>query len=255
MKKKDQGSSRHRTVITKRQLEFHPDRIMTNADEYREAIEWIDNQAENLSSEEDKTFLPWFEFLAKQKLRAAGFALKDKEKLAKSINILGFQGEKMISPNCGRIPLQNGFPVGTFAVSEDDLTFYVDIEIEAALRTLKTIETLRQLLVNNGTINREAMTVYLRTVELMINQMRTGHLGKLANRQLEMPEKGKEGGEKSGKVRKEKARTAKEAWQIEAGKIWKQHPTWGNSEVARMIVKKIGGNVGTIRKSIKRTLP
>jgi len=66
---------------------------------------------------------------------------------------------------------------------------------------------------------------------------------------------GNPGGKKSGKVRKEKADLTQDAWQDEADKIWKRHPTRKNKPVAEMVAKKIGGNVGTIRKSIQKPLP
>jgi len=255
MEKGKKGSS-HPVALKKRDLDFHPDRIMVDADEYREAVDWIDNQVVYGSGEEDRTFLPWFESLAKQTLRAAGFkreTLEDKEKLGKSINLLRFQ--RRISVDCGRIPPQNGFPTGTFTISEDNLTFQIDIQVEAALRTLETIEALRQLLADGGVVNREAMKVYLLSIELMINQLNTGHLGGLAARQLEIPEKGKEGGKKSGMIRGERANRTKKAWQTEADKIWERHPGWGKLEVGKRIAEKIGGKAGTIRKSIKKLLP
>jgi hypothetical protein len=65
--------------------------------------------------------------------------------------------------------------------------------------------------------------------------------------------KGKKGGEKSGKTRRVKAKLTKEAWQAEAEKIWRKHPKWSSSQVAKEIVKQSGGNVDTIRKSIKKS--
>lgn len=259
MEKKKRGSSRHGTV-RKKDFDFHSDKIMIDADEYKEAIEWIGNEIAYYSGNgdvtEDKTFLPWFEYLAKESLHAVGFkrdALEDKEKLDKSINLLRFQG--MISSNCGRIPLQNGFPPGTFTTTEDNLTFRVNNRIEAALRTLKTIEVLRPLLVNDGVVNKESMKVCLRTIELMINQIRAGYIGGLATQQIEGIEKGAEGGKKSGKGRREKAELTKEAWQEEADKIWRKHPTWSKRQIATEVEKRIGGNPDTIRKSIIKPLP
>lgn len=258
MEKKKRGSSRH-SPVRARDFDFHPDNITKDADEYKEAIEWIGNLIAYYSGNddvtEDETFLPWFESIAKRRLHHAGFKrelLEDKKELDKTINVLRFQG--MISPDCGRIPLQNGFPPGTFE-TEDNLTYRINIDIEASLRTLKSIEVLRQLLVNDGVVNKEAMKIYLRSIELMINQMRSGHLGWLATKQIEAIEKGAESGKKSGKVRGEKAKATKEAQQAEAENKWWGHPTLKNIEVARKIAKKSGGNIDTIRKSIKKPLP
>ena len=66
---------------------------------------------------------------------------------------------------------------------------------------------------------------------------------------------GKDGGKKSGKVRLEKSKTIKQARQREAEKIWRKHPEWSKSDIAREITKRIGGNVHTIRKSIQKPLP
>ncbi len=259
MKKKVRGSSRHGTLKW-RDFDFHPDRIAIDADEYKEAIRWIGNQIEYYSGNgdvtEDKTFLPWFEFVAVQRLVSAGFKrkiLEDKRDLDKIINVLSYQG--MISPNCERIPLQNHFPRGTFTTSEDNLIFRVDIQIEAALRTLKSIQALKQLLVNDAVVSKEAMKVYLLSLDLMINQTRAGHLGGLATQQLKKPEEGKKGGKKSGEVRREKAAPILMTRQAEAGKIWLKHPTWKNKRVAEKIVKRHGGNIDTVRRTIKKPLP
>lgn len=61
---------------------------------------------------------------------------------------------------------------------------------------------------------------------------------------------GKQGGEKSGSARREKSKPTKEAWRAEAQKIWQRDPKMSKSRAAELIKKKIGGNVGTIRKSI-----
>ena len=65
---------------------------------------------------------------------------------------------------------------------------------------------------------------------------------------------GKTGGEKSGEIRRKKTKPLKELWQAKAEKIWGKHPTWNKSDTAREIVKSIGGNLGTIRKSIQNPL-
>ena len=66
---------------------------------------------------------------------------------------------------------------------------------------------------------------------------------------------GKRGGEKSGKIRKEKAIPTKQAQQEEANKIWQRRPTWSKLQVATEIKKRIGGNPDTIRKSIQKPHP
>jgi hypothetical protein len=65
---------------------------------------------------------------------------------------------------------------------------------------------------------------------------------------------GRSGGQKSAKIRGEKATTIKQENQKRALKIWKKHPAWTNSDVARKIQKDHGGNVDTIRKSIQKPL-
>lgn len=66
---------------------------------------------------------------------------------------------------------------------------------------------------------------------------------------------GKDGGKKSGNVRREKMKPIKENWQIEAEKIWQKHSSWGNKYVGKKVAEQIGGNPETIRKSIKKPLP
>jgi len=65
---------------------------------------------------------------------------------------------------------------------------------------------------------------------------------------------GKDGGVKSGAVRRKKLDIKKELWQVMAKKTWRKHPTWKNKRVAEDIVKIIGGNVRTIRTSIKKPI-
>jgi len=59
-------------------------------------------------------------------------------------------------------------------------------------------------------------------------------------------------GKKSGKIRVEKATSMHKVWQDEADTIWKNHPEWGKSEVARRLVKKFGGSLHTYRQNIKK---
>lgn len=66
---------------------------------------------------------------------------------------------------------------------------------------------------------------------------------------------GKQGGKKSGAVRREKAKSTKQLWQAEAEKLWRKHPNWKNKSIAELIAKKIGGNPDYIRKLIKNPLP
>lgn len=68
---------------------------------------------------------------------------------------------------------------------------------------------------------------------------------------------GKRGGNESGMVRREKAKPAIEKWQTAAENIWKKHSTYSKKAVAEIIVKRPefeGGNIDTIRKSIKKNL-
>jgi len=171
----------------------HPTDRMIATDEYEEVLEWINNETHCAEQDaiipDDLPFLQWFECETKSRLLAAGFKkekLDDKKELNKIIGILKFQG--MISPNCGRIPLQNSFPPGTFTISEDELTFWVDIQIEAAIQTLKSIEIIKRLLVKDDVVDKNALEVYLRTVQLMISLTRTGNVAKYARIAMEETE-------------------------------------------------------------------
>lgn len=68
---------------------------------------------------------------------------------------------------------------------------------------------------------------------------------------------GGRGGAKSGETRRNKADQVWEAWQREAEKVWRnpKRSSLGKKDVARIISKKIGGNVDTIRKKIHKPLP
>ena len=72
---------------------------------------------------------------------------------------------------------------------------------------------------------------------------------------LKGKKEGKIAGEKSGVIRSEKAKPYHEVWQKEAEKIWNKHPLWGKLEVAKRIAEHVGGNPGTIRKSIIKPTP
>lgn len=65
---------------------------------------------------------------------------------------------------------------------------------------------------------------------------------------------GTQGGYQSGLMRRLNAAPIKKAWQAEADKIWKKpkNSKLSKSSVAKLIAKKIGGNVRTIRGSIQK---
>lgn len=68
---------------------------------------------------------------------------------------------------------------------------------------------------------------------------------------------GKEGGKKSGIIRRQKTIPIKEIWQAEADKILKKpkNSKLSKSRIAELITEKIGGNPDTIRKYIKKPTP
>jgi hypothetical protein len=66
---------------------------------------------------------------------------------------------------------------------------------------------------------------------------------------------GASGGKKSGAARREKIKSAREAWQAEAVKIWRKHPQKSKLNVAQVVSNRIGGNPDYIRKNIQKPLP
>ncbi|MBW2600192.1 MAG: hypothetical protein JRC60_09065 [Deltaproteobacteria bacterium] len=178
----------------KHPFQKYPVDVMVASVEYEQALEWINNELACCEVQgglnlEDLPLLSWFEFETKSRLRSAGFkkeTLENKKELDKAIQVLGLQ--TMISPNPERIPLLNGFPPGTFNISEDNLTFRVNIQIEAALRTIRSIENIKKLLVKDGVADRETVRVYLHSMELMINLSKVGNIVELATKEAEKKE-------------------------------------------------------------------
>ena len=66
---------------------------------------------------------------------------------------------------------------------------------------------------------------------------------------------GASGGKKSGAARREKIKSAREAWQAEAVKIWRKHHQKSKLNVAQVVSNRIGGNPDYIRKNIQKPLP
>ena len=131
-----------------------------------------------------------------------------------------------------------------------DISLASDLSIPEVKAMIKTIR--------ESINDEESRRTVTQALHLFVIMLRLGNIPKLMSAGAvhirRNVRSGAVGGEKSGKVRNDKMKPSKESWQAEADKIWKKHPTWMNKPVAEMVVKRIGGNVGTIRKSIKKPL-
>lgn len=121
-------------------------------------------------------FTDWFEKETKNKLLKAGFRkeiIEDEKKLKKLIHIITWeQGED--------VNLPYGFPSGTYKVSKDKKTVRINPDIEACLLVLESIKIMKELLITDGEVNKEAVKIYLRSLELIINLSRAGNIAALA---------------------------------------------------------------------------
>jgi hypothetical protein len=134
-------------------------------------------------SKEGFPFLRSFEIWIEKKLIKAGFkkeTIRDEVEFDKLIYVLNFeQVRKSTNWNFDLNP-PYGFPAGTYKVSKDSHSMWINSDIEAALLTLESIKIIRGLLVTNGVVNKKAVKVYLRTLEMTINLARAGNIAEFA---------------------------------------------------------------------------
>lgn len=128
-------------------------------------------------------FLRSFEIWIEKKLIKAGFkkeTIRDEVEFDKLIYVLNFeQMRKNTNWNFDLNP-PYGFPAGTYKVSKDSHSMWINSDIEAALLTLESIKIIRGLLVTNGVVNKKAVKVYLRTLEMTVNLTRAGNIADIA---------------------------------------------------------------------------
>ena len=139
----------------------------------------------------DLPFILYFEGKMKAKLIKAGFdkdALNNPEELELILLELNKQGIKYDHPKWRYNP-PYGIPTESFTLSSDDCILWVKPDIEAALRAFESITIIKGLLVNDGVPNKEAVKVYLRSLELMINLSRAGNVPELAVSEADKREK------------------------------------------------------------------
>lgn len=167
--------------------EFPIDRVIAG-DEWDHFHDLISGELE-VCEFEDHEFplrLPFFRYFKdtiKDKLIEAGFKkeiIEDKKDFGSLIYILNFEQGRPFKCQSWDLDPPFGFPQGTYKVSEDKHTMWINSDIDAALRVLESIRIMKELLINNGVVNKEAVKVYLRTLELTINLTRAGNTPKLA---------------------------------------------------------------------------
>lgn len=127
-------------------------------------------------------FLPFirnFEGKIQDKLVKVGFkkeVIDDPEKLETMLRILDGQGIEYMSPRFE----PRFFPEGSFTMREDKRIYWIEPDIDAAIRALKSLSVIRGLLLKDGVLNKDAARVYLRSMELIINLARAGDVPKMA---------------------------------------------------------------------------
>ncbi len=150
----------------------------------RESIEgnlvWLDEEKGNINQKE-LPFIYAFEDEVKDKLVRAGFK-KDfwgnQADFQKLLQILDKQGLSIYG-TWDHLPY--GFPASVVIFSKDRKTFSINSDIAASLRTLNSIMIIKQSLLNNGHINKEAVKVFLHSFELIINLLRSSNLIKIVS--------------------------------------------------------------------------
>jgi hypothetical protein len=128
-------------------------------------------------------FFSWFRGEIKDKLKKAGFKksiIENKKRLETTMKNLNRQGK-----GNAYLSTNDGFPYGfpSEVVEFDNVNkglYWIKSDIDAALRTLESLEILKELLVTDGVVNKEAVKVYLRSLELIINLSRAGNVPALA---------------------------------------------------------------------------
>jgi hypothetical protein len=137
-------------------------------------------------------FFAFFERTMKDKLLKAGFKksiIENEKRLETTIKNLNKQG-------CGNAYLWTkdwlpyGFPPSVVTFGKDNKKLYwIEPDIGAALLALQSIATLKDLLINNGAVNKEAIKVYLNTLQLTVNLTRASNIPMLAIAELDKRKK------------------------------------------------------------------
>jgi len=125
----------------------------------------------------------WYKRAIEQKLINAGF----KEEFIKQeiwfkglIYTINFEQGLTYSSYRWDLNPPFGFPLGTYEVSEDKHTLWINSDIEAALLTLETMKKLEELLMKDGGVNNEVLKACIHSFQLAINLVRSGLLPKWA---------------------------------------------------------------------------
>lgn len=131
----------------------------------------------------DLPFFPYFEVKMKEKLLKAGFKksiIENKKRLEVIIKNLDMQGmgNAFIWTRNG---LPYGFPSKVVTFDEKDKKLYwIEADIEAALRALKSLTMMKELFVQDGIVDSDAVKIYLHSLEMIINLLRAGNVPKKA---------------------------------------------------------------------------
>lgn len=235
--------------------EFPLDSLLTS-DEWDHFRYLIEENLECLEVTDDMPlpFISYFEAETKKRLIGAGLKkddLDDPAKLQKILKVINDQGLQWKDYRFDLHPLY-GLPRNTYTVRADKKMFWVKPQIEAALLALESITIIKGLLLNNGRLNSDAVKVYLRSLELIINLSRAGNVVQKA---LQGERQSIRNSEKAGKKRKRGGKTPEEII-IRNQEILSSFSKWSKSANAFYIKygKKQNLSPSAIRKIVKSQL-
>jgi len=128
-----------------------------------------------------------FEREIKEQLIKAGFekkVIENQEKLKQVVKTLDKQG--LIIHGYWDENLLYGLPTTVLTFSEDRKTFWVNPEIESALRAFESINSMKKELFNN-----EAIGIFLKAFELLVNVFRAGCMNPILSEMKKQENRGK----------------------------------------------------------------
>jgi len=124
--------------------------------------------------------IAYFEGEIKKKLIKVGFRKEILENQKRFKTVLNGLDNQNVTIDCtyGDVwkypPFAYGYPADVVDLNDDKSRYWIKPDIEAALRALESITIIKELLVTEGLVNKNAERVFLRSLELVVNLARAG---------------------------------------------------------------------------------
>jgi len=134
-------------------------------------------------------FISDFEDSIKIKLIKSGFkkeAIESQERMKAILEGLNMQGRTI--KGIGNTLLKE-YPSKVVKFGKDENIYWIQPEIEAALRSLVAMTELKARLMNGPLLNKEAIKTFLLSLKLIVNLVRAGNVPKLAISEAEKKDK------------------------------------------------------------------